>query len=441
MKTLYARSESVKTPPTLRPLAAVAIVFLCLFASRLEAHSYGGGGGDREVIFEWNQAALANTPASAGVFNFRYQAVAQIAMFDAINSIQGGYKPYRAWVPAFPAASPEAAAAQAARDVLVALLPAGTPAFDTLLANRLATIPKSRAAQGVAVGRKVAKAILEWRTADGFDAPNLAYLPPPLPGLWQPTAAGQVAAFVQFGQVEPFGLLTPTQYLPAPPPQLNSPEYATAVEQVKSLGAVGSTTRTADQTLVARLIAGVGYGPGPFGLWSAVAQNVARSRNLSLIETARLFAMLGAVQSDSLQTSHSSKYVYGLWRPITAIRRAGEDLNDLTIADPTWTPLIATPAYPSHSSNVACLATGASRTLARIFKSDSIPFSVVWAGASGSGNANVTRTYSSFSQLAEEAGLARVWGGIHFSFELDASHEACANVADYLADNYMERIW
>jgi hypothetical protein len=427
----------VKSPLSFsRPLAFVAIVGIAFCSLRAEAHAPPEGP---EVVVEWNQAVLANLPATAGLFGFRYQAMVNIAMFDAVSSIQGRYRPYHTRVLAFPTASAEAAAAQAAHDVLVGLIPAAQPTFDTLLQNRLQKIETWRAVQGAAVGRKVALAILDWRTADGSEAPNLPYLPPPLPGLWQPAAPGQVAGFVQFQHVEPFGLLTPSQFLPAAPPQLNSAEYAAAFNQVKDVGSATSTTRTAEQELLAKVIAGVGYGPGPFGLWNVVAQRVAVSRNLSLIDTARMFALVTASMNDGLQTSHSSKFAYQLWRPITAIRRAGEDLNDQTVADPSWTPLLTTPPYPSHSSNVACIGTSAAQAFARVFKTDAVPFTMTWTGTGG--NANVTRSYSGFSQLAEEAGLSRVYGGIHFVFELDASHEACTKVADFLADNYMERMW
>lgn len=419
-----------------QPLAALAIVGIAICSQTVQAHAPPDGP---EVVIEWNQATLANLPATAGLFSFRYQAMVNIAMFDAVSSIQGRYRPYHTRVLAFPTASAEAAAAQAAHDVLVGLIPAAQPALDTLLQNRLQTIDTWRAVQGVAVGRKVARAILDWRTADGSEAPNLPYLPPPLPGLWQPAAPGQVAAFVQFQHVEPFGLLTPSQFLPAAPPQLNSAEYAAAFNQVKSLGAAASTTRTAEQTQLAQLIAGVGYGPGPFGLWNVVAQRVALSRDLSLLDAARMFALVTASMNDGIQTSHSSKFGYQLWRPITAIRRAGEDLNDLTDADPSWTPLLATPPYPSHSSNVACVGTSAAQALTRIFKTDAVPFTMTWTGTGG--NANVTRSYGGFSQLAEEAGLSRVYGGIHFVFELDASNEACTKVANFIADNHMQRLW
>ncbi len=425
----------MKWPVLERPLAALAIACFGVVTMRAEA---GGHAADREVIVEWNRAVIANTPATVGLFSFRHQAMVHIAMFDAVNSIQGRYTPYHVRVWAHPTASPEAAAAQAAHDVLSHLIPTAKPTFDTLLANRLARIPGWRAAQGTVVGAKVAKAIINWRTADGAEAPNLAYVPPPLPGLWQPTAPGQVAAFVQFQHVEPFGLLTPTQYLPAAFPALDSPEYAAALNQVKEIGAVGSTTRTADETLVARLIAGVGYAPGPFGLWGSVAQEAVRNRNPSLIETARTFALLSVALNDGLQTAHTSKFAYQLWRPITAIRRAGEDLNAETTADESWTPLIATPPYPSHASNVACFATSAARTLARMFRTDAVAFQMTWAGTGG--NANVTRSYGSFSQLAEEARLAHIHNGVHFMFEIDASNEACTKVADFLVDNYMRRV-
>jgi hypothetical protein len=241
---------------------------------------------------------------------------------------------------------------------------------------------------------------------------------------------------VHFAGIEPFGLLTPTQYLPDPPPLLNSAEYAQDFATVKEIGSVNSSTRSADQTLVAKLIAASGYGPGPFALWSHVARDVSRSRNLSLVKTARLFAMLNVAMNDGLQTSHVSKFVYGLWRPITAIRRADEDANDQTMADPAWTPLLATPPYPSHSSNLTCIATSAARSIARMLGTDAVPFTVTWTGTGG--NPNETRSYTALSQLAEESALSRVWGGIHFLFELTESAESCTKVADYIADNYMQ---
>ncbi len=413
-------------------LTILAIAVHSLFAAPVQATA----NDDAEVIIEWNQILQTNIPATAGLFGPRHYAILHIAMFDAANSIERDYKRYRVQVAANPAASAEAAAAQAAHDVLVVLIPAARDTFDAALQRRLATIHSWRAAQGAAVGKKVARAVLDWRSGDGAEQPNIPYLPPALPGLWQPAVPEQVAAFVQFGNVKPFALPTPTLYLPDAPPMLNSEEYASDLNQVKELGSLDSGARTADQTLVANLFGGAGYRPAfPFPIWNNVARDVARSQHLSLIEAARLFALMGVSINDGLQTSHSSKHVFGLWRPITAIRRAAEDMNDETTADPAWAPLIPTPPYPSHPSNLTCVGSSASRVLARVLDTDALPFTVTWEGTGG--NANVTRPYSSFSQLADEGAMSRVYGGVHFFFELTASEESCKKIADYVVDRYM----
>jgi hypothetical protein len=358
-------------------------------------------------------------------------------MFDAVNSIHGTYKPYRLKVQANNWASAEAAAAQAGHDVAVALVPAATAAFDAALTTRLAGINADLASQGVAVGKQTAQAVLQWRTNDGAATADPAYVPPPLPGLWQPLP-GQVAAGTRFANILPFALASPTQFLPAPPPLLNSAQYAADYQQVYDLGRNTSAVRTADQTALALAVAGSGYSPVPFKLWNLVAREVIAGRNLGITETARLFALLDATVHDSIQTSHTSKFIYGLWRPITAIQRADEDANDATISDPGWVPLLATPPYPSHSSNVQCLATGTARALANVLGTDNVPFQFTWkwTGAAGAG-ADLTHPYTTLSQFADEAGMARVYGGIHFKFELGASKDACTKVADYVFANYM----
>jgi hypothetical protein len=420
----------------LRPWRAiVAMAVFSAAAPAFASHQHH----DPTVIVEWNEILQNNIPATAGVFSFRYYAMLHIAMFDAVNSIDCRYTPYRVRVPAHPGAWAEAAAAQAARDVLVQLIPTAASSFDAALDARLATLHPARAALGVAVGKRAAQAVLKWRLNDGFEQPNPPYTPPALPGWWQPTTPGQVAAAVNFGSIKPFALRTPTLYLPAAPPLLNSSQYTEDYNEVKALGDIASITRTEEQRLLARLFAGPpNYGPNPFALWSRVAKNVAASERLSLVQTARLFAHLSAAMNDGLQTAHTSKFVYGLWRPVTAIRRADEDLNDQTIADPAWTPLLGTPPYPSHASNLTCIAASAARIFARTFRSDAVPFTVTWTGLAG--NTDVTRSYDTFSQLAQEGGLSRVYGGIHFRFEIDAAYESCTKVGDYVFENKMRRV-
>lgn len=394
--------------------------------------------GTNAVVLEWNRILTENQGAG-NLFSFRQYAMLHVAMFDAVNSVAKQYKPYRIEVPTTIVASGEAAAAQAARDVMVALFPAATSSFDTALATRLATLPQDSATQGAEVGKQAAQAVLQWRTGDGAAGPDPAYTPPTLPGLWRPTAPGQVASGGRFATTLPFAMVSPTQFLPVPPPQLNSAQYAQSYQQVYNLGRVDSVLRTADQTLLARLIAGVNYRPGPFAMWNSVARGLAESRQMSLIDTARLFALLNVAMHDGLQTSHTSKYIYQLWRPVTAIANAGDDTNDATIPDVSWTPLLTTPPYPSHASNVSCIGNSAARVLARALGGDQLAFNVgwTWTGTAGAG-VDVTRSYTALSQLADEAAMSRVYGGIHFDFELAAAATSCRKVADYVYEQYMQ---
>ena len=407
----------------------------CAFTSITQAGDAFRERPDPAVIREWNVLAEGVIPASAGPSLPRTYAMMHIAMFDAVNSIEGGYSKYRVRVPASRAASSEAAAAQAAHDVLVELWPANKAQFDTALETRLAGIHPVRAHLGAQVGKEVASKILEWRANDGWATPQ-PYTPPALPGTWQPTPPAFAAAtFVQAGDVAPFALPTPYYYLPRRPPALNSQEYADAVNEIKTIGGVTSTVRTAEQTLQARLWASVGYKENWGGVWNQVTRFMALSRNLSLIESARLFALVNASMQDSVQTAQASKFVYQMWRPVTAIQRAGEDMNPATDADPTWMPLLTTPPYPSYAGNMACIGAGSATALARFFGSNDALVSVQW---SSTDNINfVVRSFPGFWQLAEHQAASREYGGIHYHFDTTASQEACAQVGNYVYANYM----
>jgi hypothetical protein len=416
-------------------IIALLAVAGALSSTTVAAHEACATCGEREIVIEWNAQLEATIPASAGPTLPRYYAMMHIAMFDAVNSIEGGHTPYRTRVPAWRGASSQAAAAQAAHDVLVRLLPAHTAAYDATLAAHLAGIPAPRAQPGRHVGREVARRILEWRANDGWANPQ-PFTPPALPGVWQPTPpAFAPAAFMQAGDAQPFGLPTPHYYLPRRPPALNSQEYADAVNEIKAIGGAGSTVRTAEQTLMARTWASVGYKELWSAVWNHVGRDTARDAALTLGETALLFALLNAAMHDGVQTAQASKFVYQLWRPIHAIQRAGEDMNPATDADPTWMPLLTTPPYPSYAGNMACIGAASARALALFYGTDERPFTVRWTGLNG--NADVTRPYSGFWQLALAQGASREYGGIHFHFDTTASQEVCPKVAGYVFANYM----
>jgi hypothetical protein len=419
----------------IKTIGTTLAIVACTLTSPAQAGGPATSPEDPAVVTQWNSLAETAIPASAGVTLPRTYAMMHIAMFDAVNSIDGGYKPYYSRIPATRYASGEAAAAQAAHDVLAALMPANMTAYDAALSERLAGIHPVRAQLGVQVGREAARRVLEWRATDGWSTPQ-TYSPPALPGMWQPTPPAFAAAtFVQAGDAKPFALPSPTYYLPRRPPALSSQEYADAVNEIKQIGGVTSTVRTDEQTLQARLWASVGYRTNWGGVWNQVARNLASERQLSLIESARLFALLNVTIQDGLQTAQASKFIYQMWRPVTAIQRADEDMNPNTSPESGWMPLLGTPPYPSYAGNMACIGASAARSLSLYFGSNDIPVSVTWTAIPG--GTDVTRSFSGFWQLAEHQGLSREYGGIHFHFDTTASQEVCPKVASFVFSNYM----
>lgn len=397
-----------------------------------------------DTVLEWNRLLLTTmaTPGAASptVFFTRYLAVVHVAIFDALNSFDRTYTPYVGYVTVPAEASRDAAVAQAARDTLVSLFPSQTASLDAALATQLARIPTEAAVAGARVGAAAAQAVLDARRDDGWSRTPPVVMLPNMPGYWQPTPpANAPATFTHYPDVQPFVIGSATAFTVERPPSLTSRQYAEAFNEVKAIGGTTSTVRTADQTLVAQLyapIATVTTTSIP-ALWQNLVRDLVRTHGLSDIAAARLYALVNVTFHDALYVSFSGKFLYNLWRPVTAIREAARDGNADTEADPTFTPLIGTPPYPTYPGNYACLASAIARVLARTFGRDDVPFSITWAQPSGPG---ITRSYNGFRQLADEAAMSRVYGGIHFRFDTTASFGVCIPMADYVFDNTF-RAW
>ena len=390
-----------------------------------------------DVILQWNRVLnqTVRTPGQqpATIMPVRSYAMLHAAMFDAINSIEGSHTPYLTDVPGSQNASIEAAAAQAARDVLAGLYPTRVAVFDAELAISLMGIDENRAQQGIRVGQIVAERLLAARANDGWNVTPPAYSLPATPGNWQPTPPGNSpATFTHYGSVIPFGITSGTQFQPSPPPAMTSEQYAKDLNELKEIGSATSVTRTADQTKVAELWQGVNTPTNFLFVWNNVARTVSLSRNLTTVEKARLFALINISLHDALQTTFASKFVYGLWRPVTAIRRADEDGNASTTQDANWSSLIAAPPYPSYAGNHAAIGTSQSTMLALFFGRDDIAFQHTWEGAGGA-----TRSYAGFGAMADEEFMARIYGGIHFRFDNVAGQSVGQNVANYIFANVM----
>jgi hypothetical protein len=391
-----------------------------------------------DTVVEWHrllQVTVAGT-ATPTVFFTRPYAITGVAVFDALNSIEHVYQPYVIELGGTAAASREAAVAQAAHDVLVAMYPGQSAVLDAALATSLSG-RSAGVAEGVQIGAAVARAVLESRANDGWDRPPTPYLLPNLPGFYQVTPPqNSTVTFSHYPGVQPF-VRDRHALLVAPPPALTSAVYTQDFNEVKALGGSTSTVRTQEQTSIAQRWAGIGTSTQFQHVWSNALRDLARRNGLSALDTARGYALLGMTMHDGLLASFNGKFLYGLWRPVTAIREAERDGNPETTADPTWLSLIPTPPYPTYPGNMTCMASAGSRTLERIFGRDDAAFSVTWTGSAG--NADITRPYNGFRELANEQARSRIYGGIHFEFDQLASFGQCIPLADYAFDNYMRR--
>jgi membrane-associated phospholipid phosphatase len=226
-----------------------------------------------------------------------------------------------------------------------------------------------------------------------------------------------------------------SQFRPPPPPALSSSAYAAAFNEVKSLGRSDSTTRTADQTQIALFwkdAAGTAYA---FGHWNKIAEGVSVAQGLNLVEDARLFALLNIATADALIACWDGKYTYNFWRPVTAIQFAGDSaLNPATVSDPSWTPLIVTPNFPSYASAHSTVSGAAAALLTALFG----PGYGFTAGSDGL--PGVTRSFSSFDAAAAEAGQSRIYGGIHYQFDNQGGLASGGALGQFVFQNFLVRV-
>lgn len=378
-----------------------------------------------DVVLDWNaqilnaiRAAKTGPPPAS-----RQLAMLHIAMYDAIDLITQTSALYP--VPGLtavppPGASPTVAAAAAANFVLDKLYPAlAGPYFDAHFQLFLSQYPAASAPAtltSIAFGQAVGAAVVAWRNQDGASA-VVPYTPGNNPGQWQQTPPGFLpAAFTQWPYVAPFGVTSGSQFRPAGPPALNSAAYQSAFNEVLSLGRSNSTTRTADQTQVADFWADGSGTATPPGHWNEIATQVALQQGTTLVQNARLFALLNIALADAAIVCWDAKYVYNFWRPITAIQQT---------VDPSWTSLLVTPNFPSYFSGHSTFSSSAAAVLTSFFGTN-FPFSTGSDFLPG-----VTRSFSSFAQAAAEAGQSRIYGGIHFQFDNQDGLAAGNALANY----------
>ena len=382
-----------------------------------------------DAVIQWNETALqaafaAGLDFSGGcvdpLHESRMMAMMHVAIHDALNAVDRRFKPYAFDGRAAAGTSPEAAVAAAARGVLVAVMPelpsdpllgltpaAGVALVEAAYATALGAIPNGAAKlQGISIGQAAAAAILALRRNDSANAPFLdfSYVPGPNPGDFQFIPGyPPFAAATGWGDVTPFVLVSSAQYRPKRPYDLTSKKYAADFNEVKSLGGVTSTTRTAEQQEIALFwVEGSPQG------WNRIARTVSAARGIDLWSNARLFGLLNLASADAYIADFENKYFFEFWRPVTAIRAADSDGNPDTAADPAWDSLVPSPPAPDHPSGHSGQGGAMSEVLARFF-GDEATFSTTATTLPG-----VTREFASFSEAAQENANSRIFIGFHF---------------------------
>jgi hypothetical protein len=380
-----------------------------------------------DVITDWNEKTVAFvTPRMVPAAGQRVVAIVQVAMFDAVNSIERSYRPYLVQLPADATASKEAAAAAAAGTVLVGLYPQEAD-LKGAMAAYLATLPDGDAkSAGIKLGEAVAAKVLEARANDGADAPD-AYQYKTRPGVYVPTP---ITVSSTWPKVKPFALTSASQFRPAPPIALESEQWATDYNEIKDFGGKASSKRSARQTEDARfwLIT------GPQSTDPVVRQIVA-ARKMSLIDTARFMALTAVAAADAAIAVFDAKFHYDFWRPITAIRNGDIDDNPATERDATWQPIANTPMHPEYPC-AHCIISGAVASVIEAALSADIP-EVVMTSPTAPG---VTHRWTNVRAYSDEVSNARIWAGFHYRFSVRVGQDMGRKIGEHVVKNLMQPV-
>jgi membrane-associated phospholipid phosphatase len=409
-----------------------------------------------DVVTDWNTMYIEAIRQTGGppCPIARAGAIVHAAMYDAINSIVQTHEPYAMPTTAPATTSQEAAIAVAAHDALSAVYPQPEllAMFDAMLAAHLDAIPDGPDKDaGMALGGTCAAGIMALRANDGADNDD-PYVFGKGPGHWIPTPPDYTAPLSpNWPGVTPFTMTSSDQFRPlalGPAGYTNmtdlllSPEYAAAYDDVKSIGAIDSATRTAEQTLIARFWANDRDGTfKPPGHLNYIAQVVADQQGNTLFENARLFALLNLALGDAGIVAWDTKYSYDidLWRPITGIRQGNTDGNPATIVDMRWTPLSHdpevngfTPAFPAWASGHATFGAAHAAVLREFYGTDAITITIGSDDTPGE-----FRTYDTLTEAAIENGRSRVYLGVHWQLDADAGYDAGTRLGAYVVQNFL----
>ncbi len=417
----WAQGGSARTHAT--PATEVGKVLLDAAPNRV-ASAPGSG----QLVVDWNNELIKieQTPGAqpATIHPTRSYALLQTAIYDAVVSTTHADAPYAFSIVAPRTARPDAAANQAAHDVLTALFPSLSSQLDQILATEQAKVPNGQGKDaGITVGQRAATLLLALRANDGSAATPPTFNFVNQAGLYQKTPPNNLnPVFTGWGNVTPWVLDTGDQFRPPPPPALTSPAWAAAINQVQGLGEDISTTRTPDETTIAQF-----WAPPIWNTWNEIADGQIVSHQSSLEQAARVMETLNQTLADSAIGFYDAKYTYNVWRPVTAIEAGTPGNPAVDPANPTWLPqprtTAADPSYPAAHSTVS----EAAATILSSFFGNHVALMV-----SSDALVGVTRSFSSFQAAADEAGFSRIVAGQHTSIDVNAGDTLGRNIAQFV---------
>lgn len=403
---------------------------------RIAAFAGDAATGPRSgsTVIDWSLAAFHAIRAEDGYANplgaSRMLAMMHLGMHDAVNAAVPRYAAH-ALTQRAAGANPAVAAATAAHDVLLALLPNQRGMLDLELAKAVEEAGRgAEVERGRALGAEAARAVLALRLGDGADGRE-GYEMSGRPGAYRFTPGFDFIAAPHWRALRPFSLRSPDQFRVSAPPPLTSAAYHAAFEEVKALGGKISAERSADETHYAHFW----YEFSDIG-WNRIARVVARDAGLDLWEGARLFALVNMALADAYVAGWDSKLHYDAWRPVTAIHAAAEDGNPATQPDPAWEPLLPTPPIQDHPSTHSALGAAAAAVMAGLLGP-----STSFAFASGSAlPTNPVRRFASFSAAARENAESRIMAGLHFRFACEAGLQLGERIGRWTLAQHLQRL-
>jgi hypothetical protein len=389
----------------------LAVVFVALFGSPARA----------DVIMDWNAQsdAIVAQKQIRPTAHARTQTLLHLAMFEAVNAIERRYLPYRLDLSGDRNTSKEAAAASAAHEVLISIYPDQRAALGEMLSKSLAAVAEGEPkAKGIELGKKAAAEMTALRANDGFDASE-HYRPHTSPGVYVPTV---VPLFSAVGAATPWAMTSGSQFRPAPPPALDSETWTRDLNEIRELGRIDSTKRTAEQTTIGRFW--LFTGPRTY---NPIVRQVALAKDMDVVDCARLYALASMAGSDAGIAVFDAKYVYNFWRPITAIRNADQTVNKATLRDPSWLPLDDTPMHPEYPCAHCITSAAVSTVLQAVAGNEVTEITLTSPTAPG-----VTRRWRRLQDYNDEVALARIYAGFHYRFSTEVGKEMGKKIGELI---------